>query len=301
MVINHLNTMNNFIQNYEIILKHLQSLDISFEHFKQIRIPVLSNIELVGINLTAEYMGIDSECQLFRVLKSTYLNDKIERSVYNRRRRKLFNFMEIVRKRLAEIFNRNEDVFIIDSMPIEICKNARAKRSSICKEESFSSPSIGYCASQKTYYYGYKLHGICSYSGVFQSLDITPASVHDIHILKDVKYQLNNCTLLGDMGYLSSEYQLNLFEKAEIKLETPKRKNQIEYQKQPYIFRKSRKRIETLYSQLCDQFMIRRNYAKTFDGFKTRILSKIASLTMIQYLNKMVFNRPINNLKVNLS
>jgi len=32
--------------------------------------------------------------------------------------------------------------------------------------------------------------------------------------------------------------------------------------------RKSRKRIETLFSQLGDQFMIRRNYAKTLKALK---------------------------------
>ena len=47
--------------------------------------------------------------------------------------------------------------------------------------------------------------------------------------------------------------------------------------------------------------MIRRNYAKTFQGFKTRILSKITALTVIQYINKFDFNRNINNLKVQLT
>ena len=61
-----------------------------------------------------------------------------------------------------------------------------------------------------------------------------------------------------------------------------------------------RKRIETLFSQLCDQFMIRRNYAKSFQGFKTRILSKLTSLTIIQFINKFVFDRNINNLKINI-
>ena len=61
-----------------------------------------------------------------------------------------------------------------------------------------------------------------------------------------------------------------------------------------------RKRIETLFSQLCDQFMIRRNYAKSFDGFKTRILSKITSLTTIQYINKFIFKRNINNIKISI-
>lgn len=54
----------------------------------------------------------------------------------------------------------------------------------------------------------------------------------------------------------------------------------------------------TSFSQLCDQFMIRRNYAKSFKGFKTRILSKITTLTTIKYLNKFVFCRNINNLKL---
>ena len=63
---------------------------------------------------------------------------------------------------------------------------------------------------------------------------------------------------------------------------------------------KTKKRIETLFSQLCEQFIIRRNYAKSFQGFKTRISSKLLALKMIQYLNKVVFDRNINNLKINL-
>jgi hypothetical protein len=78
------------------------------------------------------------------------------------------------------------------------------------------------------------------------------------------------------------------------------RTNQKDFKAQPYIFNKSRKRIETLFSKLCDQFMIRRNYAKTFEGFKTRILSKLTAEIMIQYLNTFFFQRNINNIKVNL-
>lgn len=136
---------------------------------------------------------------------------------------------------------------------------------------------------------------------MFKSLDISSASVQDVNYLKDIKYQLNNYTLIGDRGYLSAEIQLNLFETHNIKLNTPMRVNQHNYRKQPYVFRKSRKCIETLFSQLCDQFMICRNYAKSFQGFKTRILSKITALTMVQYINKFVLNRNINNIKVNLA
>lgn len=80
-------------------------------------------------------------------------------------------------------------------------------------------------------------------------------------------------------------------------LEVPMKVNQLNYKKQSHLFRKTRKRIETLFSKLCDQFMIRRNYAKSFDGYKTRILSKIMSAKVIQMINK-ILNRNINKFKI---
>lgn len=292
--------MHNFEANYEKILEVLNDVESKTNFLHQIRRPRLSDKELIAVNLTSEYMGIDSEHQLFRVLPFV-LSSKIERSVYNRRKRKLFPFIEQIRIKLSDSFNEFEDCFIVDSMPLEVCKFSRSIRSKICKENIETFPDRGYCASQASRYYGYKLHAVCSVRGVFKSLDISPASVHDIHYLKDVKQQIKDCTLIGDKGYLSSKIQLNLFETCNIKLSTPMRNNQKSYRKQPYIFKKSRKRIETLFSQLCDQFMIRRNYAKSFQGFKTRVLSKITALTVIQYLNFFVFKRNINNIKINLS
>jgi len=190
----------------------------------------------------------------------------------------------------------SENYFIVDSMPLEICKLSRSSRTTICKENFLTSLSKGYYASQKLHFYGYKLHAVCSSTGVFTNFELTQADVHDIHFLKNIKTNMSSCVLIGDKGYLSADYQLNLFTSNQIKLEVSMRVNQHDYQKRPYLFRKTRKRIETLFSQLCNQFMIRRNYAKSFDGYKTRILSKITDVTVIQMINKLL-NRNINNLK----
>jgi len=291
--------MNNFRENYERILEVLGTITKKENFLLQKRKPRLKDIELIGMNLTAEYMSIDSECQLFRII-SIDLKKKIERSVYNRRKRKLFFAIEFIRNELSNKFNEFENYFVVDSMPLEVVKLSRSNSSKICKEEFYSSPNRGFCASQNMHYYGYKIHAVCSIEGVFKSFDISKASVHDIHYLKDIKNQFMDCVILGDKGYLSADYQLDLFESKQIKLEIPMRKNQHNYKKQAYIFRKKRKRIETLFSQLCDQFMIRRNYAKSFQGFKTRILSKITSLTIIQFINKFIFDRNINNLKISI-
>jgi hypothetical protein len=293
--------MSNIVKNYLRVLEVISSLDFDLEYKSGVgRKSKMSDLEVVALSLTAEFMSIDSENSLFKQLTLNPIPHLIERSQFNKRRRKLFLFTEKVRNKLASRFLEFEDYFIVDSMPLEICKLSRHKRIKICKDEFETAPSKGFCASQQMYFYGYKLHGICSFSGVFQSLDITKANVHDIQFLKNINHQISDCVILGDRGYLSATVQLDLFQSANIKLETPMRTNQIEYKKQPYIFRKSRKRIETLFSQLCDQFMIRRNYAKTFLGFKTRILAKITALTLVQYINKFIFDRPINNIKIQI-
>ena len=292
--------MSNLEASYKLILKELIKISkVENFYFKPIK-PKLSDLELISLIILAEFKSIDSEYQLFREIKDFDIASKIERSVYNRRKRKLFPFIEEIRLKMVEKFNDFENYFIVDSMPLEVCKLARSSRSKICKEVDYAIPNKGFCASQNLHFYGYKLHAVCSISGIFQSFDLSPASVHDIHYLQDIKGQLSDCVLLGDKGYLSQTIQLDLFNEVNIQLETPKRKNQKDYKPQFYPFKKYRKRIETLFSQLCDQFMIRRNYAKSFEGFKTRILAKITTLTTIQYLNKFVFDRNINNLKINL-
>ncbi|OAV65276.1 hypothetical protein Barb6_02919 [Bacteroidales bacterium Barb6] len=59
--------MNNFATNYGKILEILQQVETKMNFLNQIRIPRLSDIELIAVDLTSEYMGIDSEHQLFRV------------------------------------------------------------------------------------------------------------------------------------------------------------------------------------------------------------------------------------------
>ncbi|AJW63073.1 Transposase DDE domain protein [Elizabethkingia miricola] len=290
--------MNSFTANYEKILQTLVKIESKMNFLNQIRRPKLSDLELISIDLTSEFMGIDSERDLFRKLPYN-LSSRIERSVYNRRKRNLFTYRDSLRKKIASKISVS-DYYIVDSMPLEICKLSRSSRSTVCREDHFTSPDRGYCASQNSAYYGYKLHAVCTTDGIFTDFDLTQASVHDIHYLKDIKHLYRNCTILGDKGYLSIDYQKDLFTYNRINLEVPMRKNQHEYKPQAYIFRKSRKRIETLFSQLCDQFMIRRNYAKSFEGFKNRILSKIMALTVIQWINKLN-NRNINNLKTRIA
>ena len=261
-------------------------------------VPRFSDLEVIALNMTSEAMGIDSESLLFSKLQDyrKEIPNLISRRQYNDRRKITSSLCNAIRERIVKEIDGGEDYFCIDSKPIEVCRFARAKRCSMGKNNFEKAPSIGYCASQGIYYYGYKLHAVCGLSGVIHSFDLTKASVHDIHYLKDVKVEYCNSTFIGDKGYLSASVQLDLFKTANIRLEVPYRANQKDWKPVFPGFAKARKRIETLFSQLCDQFMIIRNYAKDTDGLFARIIGKISALTILQYINYKN-NKPIGKVK----
>jgi len=293
------NDISNLQNSYTRILALLHEIEPENNFLNQIRIPRLSDKELIALNLAAESLGIDSERYLFKRLPSD-LSGKIERSVYNRRKRHLSFKIKELQKTISSKIIPCESYHIIDSMPLEVCKLSRAYRVKSRQTDPETAPDYGYCAAQKTHYFGYKIHAVCTVQGIVRDFALSPASTHDIHYLDEVKEHFEQCILIGDKGYLNEAKQQDLFDTKAIELVTPMRKNQKNFKHFPSVLRKARKRIETLFSQLCDQFMIRRNYAKTFEGFSTRILSKITALTLIQWHNSKK-GHLLNNLKVVIS
>ena len=223
------NIRTNFIKILEVIKDIIgDEINEKGNYLRRGTRPKFSDIEVIALSLTAECLSIDSENHLFSKLNKEYLNDfenLISRRHYNDRRKFLFEKTEGIRKSMAERINKQADVFAIDSMPLEICKISREQRNKMGKESSHHSPDKGYCASQKKYFYGYKLHSVCSAAGVIQSLDLTKASVHDVHYLKDVKELFSNCMIIGDKGYISRQQQISLFETAGIELEVSLKSN----------------------------------------------------------------------------
>lgn len=146
------------------------------------------------------------------------------------------------------------------------------------------------------HYYGDKLHAVCGITGVIHSYDMTAANVADLHYLQDIKWEYNDCLMLGDKGYLSADIQQNLFDVAHISLEVPYRLNQKNWRPPIWTYKRFRKRIETLFSQLNYQFMMIRNYAKQPKGLFTRIAAKVSALAILQYVN-YVNHRKIGQVK----
>lgn len=83
--------MHNFDKSYNLTLKEFKKVsEIENFYFKPFK-PKASDLQItIALSILVESKSVDSEYQLFSELKGTCLDGKIERSVYDKRRRKLF-------------------------------------------------------------------------------------------------------------------------------------------------------------------------------------------------------------------
>lgn len=301
----HIIPMHNLKPNFDKFLHLSKSLfanqidaNCNFKFYP--RKPKMSDLEIVALACTAESLSIDSENLLCHKLKSDYADQfphLIDRTNFNRRRRILAPRIAELSKLICLKYTPQGTEFVIDSIPVPICSNVRVYKSTICKDDPDVMPSTTYHASHRAYYYGFKMQLVISRLGIPFVAGMTTAAMHDSQYIPFLKEdQLPQCELIGDKGYISTGQQATLFEEAKIRLITPIRSNMKIVDRWTPTYRYIRKRIETLFSQMCDQLMLKRNYAKTSEGLFARIISKVTAISILQVLN-INADRPINHLK----
>ena len=299
----------NFDKNMELIKLNCSAL-FKFDNGTNTKSypnhPVMSDIEVVCMAITAEGLQIDSENLLWSKLKTDYkdvFSSLPHRTRYNSRKKQLRNVIANISNVTSDLICDNmaqSDVLVIDSMPIEICKIVREHNSDQFRRQTDEVKAAkGFNSTLKNYYVGYKFHLITNEVGVYRDMMLTAANCHDIEFLKQLNREdifLKDKTLLGDRAYLSANVQLQLFEELNMDVNVPYRRNQKDFKKYSNEYKIKRKTIETSFAQYVDEYVIRRNYAKSFKGIDTRINAKIAAKTLKQLYNLMN-NNPINHTK----
>ena len=288
-----LNSMHNLKSNFDKfcvickkIFKDAVNKDFNFRTYPVK--PKMNDISILALSCCMESLGIDSENLLWSKLQTDYATDfpdLIDRTRFNRRRRRLQPQIARIQDCIALRLTNECDTMIIDSVPVPVIKLARETSYKICKQDYETAPAKGYSAVNKGWFIGYKLHLVIFGNGVVQQSGITKGNVHDINYLKSIETLPSNKDLLGDRAFLSKTVQLNLFENFEVRLRVPFRSNQYAYKKYPKNLKGKRQMIETVFAQLCDQFNLKRNYAKTYSGILTRLSSKVSAISILNFIN----------------
>ena len=261
-----------------------------------------SESELITMTLLAEVVGLAEEAAFLGYLRRNHpalFPHLPERTRYNRRRRGLVAVTNRIRGGLAlavalRLEPEERDLCVIDSLPIPAVGFAHARGA----HRWYGRAAYGYNAAKSQTYYGFKLHLLCTRSGLPLDFALTPANCADGTVTEQLLLDKADLVVLGDKAYINGPLQALLARRNNIRLLTPARSNQRE-RHDPLLDRlqaRFRQAIETINSQLAEQFHIERNRAKSLAGLCARVQAKLAAYTLGLCLNALLC-QPLQALK----
>ena len=235
-----------------------------------------AEILTVGV-VAAKYFQNHHERALCVLIRLGYVH-RLSLSRFNRRLHALREWRYAMVSLIAEMYVHGE-AFIIDSMPLPVCKRARATRCKKVRGKAY----CGYCAAKKEKFFGWRLHLICTPDGIPVSFDLLPASEQDLTPIHELTVVLpEGATVFGDKGYVSDPDAATILAATGVRFVAARRHNMTPNTwADEYDLRLYPKRIETVYSQL-EAMGMQHLHARTNSGF---VLKAWASLLALAFTN----------------
>jgi len=204
----------------------------------------------------------------------------LSKSRFNRRIHSIFDLIIYLFSHIAEVIKRINitSEYIIDSFPVPVCENIRIARSRIVKGNQFR----GFKASMRKYFYGFTVQVIATIDGIPVEFAFIPGSIHDSEGMKNMFFNLpEGSTLFGDSAYTDYQYEEDCMEAENIKMMIARKSNSKKKHEpwQDFIISFSRKRIETMFSQISTMFP-KRIHAITVNGFMLKLVLFIFVFTL---------------------
>ena len=267
-------------------------IPITIRNRRNIKDSKLSDSEIIAISIVGELLTIDSEKAFFSLLNREYkylFPNLGDRTRFNRTKRNLHSVIKEIREYISLYMQSySNNIRVINSMPIPVCKFGRAHFSKCFKGEA----SYGRCASKKETYFGFKFHALTTIDGFLADYIITPANIDDRNAVWELCEKYNSISVIGDKGYVNKRLTPELKNEKGINLLFLKRGNSKEnYPKEirQLIF-KVRRRVETSFSQLTEQLNLNKVKSKSILGFITRTSIKVLAHNISFLINKLVGN-----------
>jgi hypothetical protein len=246
--------------------------------------PKLSDAELVTLAVMQALLGFTSEARWLRYAGRhlrhlfPYLPGQ---SGYNKRLRRAAGLLRhAIRAVASDTALWNDDVWVADSTPVE-CGRSRetAKRSDLAGWAQY-----GYCASHSRWFWGLRLHLVCTLHGLPVAFALAGAKAVDREVLLDVlaaEPQLvavrPGQVLLADKNYYGREFE-RVLAGLGVRLLRPARKGE-EERAGGRLFRPLRQLVESVNDTFKAQLDLERHGGHTPGGVWVRVLQRILALT----------------------
>jgi hypothetical protein len=246
--------------------------------------PGLSDAELVTLAVMQALSGFTSEARWLRYARAhlrhlfPYLP---QQPGYNKRLRGVASLIRAcIRVLAASTTVWTDDVWVVDSTPVE-CGRSRetARRSDLAGWAEY-----GYCASHSRYFWGLRLHLVCTLHGLPIAFALTGAKADEREVLAgmltagpDLITARPGQTLIGDKNYYGAGFEATMAD-AGIRLLRPARKGE-PARAGAHLFRPLRQIIESVNDTFKGQLDLEQHGGHTAAGVTVRILQRILALT----------------------
>jgi hypothetical protein len=246
--------------------------------------PTLSDAELVTLAVMSALLGFTSERRWLRYAQAhlagmfPYLPGQ---SGYNKRLRAAAGLV----LHLIQVLGRDtslwsDDVWVADSTPVE-CGRSRqtAGRSALAGWAEY-----GYCASHSRFFWGLRLHLLCTLGGLPVAFALTGAKADERTTLlemldadPDLAARHPFQTIIADMQYYGRTFEQTLTE-GDVRLLRKARKGEPP-RTGTQLFKPLRQTIESINQTLKGQLDLERHGGRTPAGVVIRVITRILALT----------------------
>jgi len=246
--------------------------------------PALTDAELLTMAVMSALLGFTSERRWLRYVSdhlAVMFPRRIGQPGYNKRLRKAFVlFIRVIRMLAMDTTLWSDDVWVVDSTPVECGRS----RETVRRSDAAGWAQYGYCASHSRYFWGLRLHLVCTLSGLPVLFALAGAKADERQTLldmlqagSDVVDEHPGQTLIGDKNYFGRDFETDLAGRDLILLR-PVRKGEAR-RAAPQLLKPLRQVIESVNWTFKGQLDLERHGGRTPEGIIARVLARILALT----------------------
>lgn len=261
--------------------------------------PKLSDAELVTMAVVQALLGFTSETRFLRHAAKhlrSWFPYVPGQSGYNKRLRKSAGQLRALIRVLAEDTDLFfDDTWVIDSTPVE-CGRSRetAKRSDLVGFAAY-----GYCASHSRYFWGLRLHLVCTLAGLPVTFALADAKADEREIVRDlVEIEPDlvrpGQVILADKGYASVSFETFLAERGATLIRPAKAGEPA--RPGARFLKPLRQIIESINDTLKGQLDLERHGGHTQGGVVTRVVQRLLAMTAAIWHNHHCGVAPVRSL-----
>ena len=263
--------------------------------------PKLTDAELLTLAVMQALLGFVSEARWLRYA-SHHLRHLFGylpgQSGYNKRLRRAAGLLrQVIRVVACDTTLWSDDVWVVDSTPVECGRS----RETVKRSQLAGWATYGWCASHSRWFWGLRLHLVCTLHGLPVGFALTGAKAVDREVLLDifaVQPQLVAARpgqiLLADKNYYGQQFERVLGELG-VRLLRPARQGEPE-RAGAHLFKPLRQLIESVNQTFKGQLDLERHGGRTPGGVAVRILQRILALTAAIWHNDKTGQQPLRSL-----